>query len=121
MKHRLPGARTDIEHRAISVFDGALAGNLSSRKMATSDEFGIFGRGFLQSRDVFLGDDQNVRRALRIEVFEGKRVLVFKDFLGRHFTTNNATEKTIGHKLRFLVVWKSQSHAISKSMFDTKR
>jgi hypothetical protein len=41
---------------------------------------------------MFLGDDQNVGWALRVQIFKGKRVLVFKNFPGRHFAANNAAE-----------------------------
>ena len=97
MENGLAGALADVEHGAIAIFDGALAGNVRGGEVAAPDEFGIFGRSFLQSGDMLFGDDENVGWALWVEVFEGEGVCVFIYFFGRHFAANDATEKTISH------------------------
>jgi hypothetical protein len=92
MKDRLSGAWTHIEDGAVSIFNRTVTCNLRRRKMALADNLGVFRTRFFQSRDVFLRDDENMRRALRIQIFEGIDVLIFVDFLRGHFTANNAAE-----------------------------
>ena len=93
----LTRAWTYIEHRAITIFNAALASDLRSDQVATAYGLGIFGCGFLQAPNVFFGNDENVRGGLRINVFEGKGVGVFINLFGRHFATDDAAEKTIFH------------------------
>jgi hypothetical protein len=63
--------------------------------MTSAYHFGVVSLRFLQSSDMFLWDDQHVRGSLRVDVFKGKHVLVFVDFLRRNLTAENAAEKTI--------------------------
>jgi hypothetical protein len=92
MKDRLTGARADIQYGAIAVFDRAFAGDVGGGEMTASDQFGIFGCGFLEAGNMFFGDDENVSRALGMQVFEGKRVLIFVDFFGGDFAANDSAE-----------------------------
>jgi hypothetical protein len=41
---------------------------------------------------MFLGDNQDMGRALWIQVFEGKGMLVFINFLGGDFAADNTAE-----------------------------
>lgn len=93
----LTRAWTYIEHRAITIFNAALAGDLRRHQVAAAYGLGIFGCCFLHAPNVFFGNDENVRRGLRINIFEGKGVGVFIDFFGRHFATDDAAEKTVFH------------------------
>ena len=97
MEDRLSRARAYIEHSSISILNAALAGDLRGDQVAAAYGFGVFARGFLQTANVFFGNDENVRGGLRINVFECKGVGVFIDFFGRHFATDDAAEKTIFH------------------------
>ena len=56
-------------------------GHASRRQMAQPDDLRIFGRRFLQTANVFLGNYQHVRRRLGIDVLKRESVLVFKTFL----------------------------------------
>ena len=98
----LSRAGADVEDGAVSVFDVALAGDLGCSEMATADDFRIDCLGFLQSREMFLRNDQHMRGSLRMYVFEGKDMLVFMNLLGRNFSTNDAAEEAaggrVGHK-----------------------
>src|SRR5882724_7363938 len=42
MKHRLAGARPDVQDRAIAVFDAALPRHLRGCKMASADNLRVF-------------------------------------------------------------------------------
>jgi hypothetical protein len=92
MKNRLPGSWTNIQYGAVTFFDRPLPGDVSGGKMTPSQQFRVFGSRFFQTRYVFFRDNQNVSRALRIQIFESKGVLVFVHFLGRHFAANDAAK-----------------------------
>ena len=49
--------------------------------MTAANYLSLFWRGFFQTGDMFFGDDQYVRRTLRIQIFKSKSVVVFIDFL----------------------------------------
>ena len=66
MKNRLACAGTDVQYCSIAILDIALASYLGGRKMASAKDLGVLGRGFFQSDNMFLGDDQYVRRTLRV-------------------------------------------------------
>jgi len=95
VKNRLSGARTHVEHCAVAVFDAAFARNVRCHQMALADRLDIPGRGFFQPPDVFLGNYQHVGWALRVDVLKGVSVLVFVNFLGGYFATDDAAEQTV--------------------------
>jgi hypothetical protein len=97
VEYGLAGSWPDVQHGAISIFDGAITSDAGGGKVTEPNQFGILRRRFLESGDVFLGDDQHVSWALGIQIFECKYIFVFIDFLGRHLSANDAAEKTIGH------------------------
>ncbi len=92
----LSGAGADVEDGAVSLLDVALAGDLGGRKVTTSDDFGVGDLGFFQSSKMFLGNDEDVRGSLRVDVFESEDVLVFVNFLGGDFTADNAAKEAVG-------------------------
>jgi hypothetical protein len=99
----LSGARTDIDDGAIAVLNPALVGDLRRHELAAPDQFGVFAFGFFQAGDVFPGNNENVRGALWIEVFESENVIVFVDLLGRHLAAQKAAKKAISHN--FIFFW----------------
>ena len=99
MEDRLPCAGADVEDRAVSLLDVALARDPRRRKMAIPDQFGIRGFCFFQSRKMFLGNDEHVRGRLRTDVFESENVFVFVDFLRRNFAADNTAEKATGGRV----------------------
>src|SRR5437660_5747930 len=99
MKNRLARSRPHIQHRAVAIFNRPLPCNLSRHQVTTPDQLRVFRHGFLQARNMFLRDDQDVGRALRVQIFKGKNMFVFIDFLGGHFAANDPAEQTIRHQL----------------------
>ncbi len=91
----LSGTRADVEDGAVSPLDVALAGDVGGGEVATADDFGVGGLGLFQSGKVFLGDDENVRGGLRVDVFEGEDVVVLVNFLGGDFTAEDAAEEAV--------------------------
>ena len=98
VEHRLAGLRADVQYRSVTIFDFPVAGYFRCGQMAASDDLGFVLLRFLQTTNVFLGHDKDVRRRLWVDVFEGKGVLVFVDFLRRDLAGDDLAKKTIFHK-----------------------
>ncbi len=99
VEDRLSRAGTDIEDRAVSLLDVALAGYLGGGEVATADDFGVGRLGFLQSREMFLGNDEDVCGGLRVDVFESKDVIVFVNFFRGNFAAEDAAEQAVGGRV----------------------
>lgn len=97
VKDRLAGARSNIEHCPVSVFNAALARNLGRREMTTADDFRVFTMGFFQSTHMPLGNNQHMGRGLGIDVLKRVSVFIFINFLGGNFTRNDPAEQTVSH------------------------
>jgi hypothetical protein len=97
VKDRLAGTGTDVDYGSIAIFDAALARYFGGGELAIADKFRIFGCRFLESVEMFLGNDEHMGRSLGIDIFEGESVLVFVDFLGRNFSADDAAEQAIIH------------------------
>ena len=97
VKNRLTGPRSDIEHRPVPVFNAALARNVRSHKITAADGFRVFGLSFFQSADMLLGNDQHVRRRLRVDVLKRVGVFILVNFLRGNFTGDNPAEQTVSH------------------------
>lgn len=96
MKYRLAGAGADVEHGAVSVFNIALAGDLSGGQVTASDQFSVFFLCLFQSGKVLLGNDEHMRRSLRLDVVKGEDVVVFIHFLRGNVTVDDAAEEAVG-------------------------
>src|SRR5450759_20048 len=92
MENRLARARAHVQHRAVAIFNRPLPGNVRGRQVTASHQLRVFRRRFLQASNMFFREDQHVGRALGVQIFKGKRVLVFIDFLGWHFAANDTAE-----------------------------
>ena len=92
VEHGLSGPLPDVQHGTVAILNRPLSGNVRRGEEATANEFRVFRLGFLQARNMFFGKDQHVGRALGVDIFKGERVLVFVNFLGGNFTTDNTAE-----------------------------
>jgi len=97
VKHRLSSVATNIKNSAVAVFDSALARDVCRHKMTSAHQFSILYLCFFQTADVFLGNDEHMGWSLWIDVVECIGVLVFIDFFGGDFATNNSAEQTVIH------------------------
>lgn len=97
VKHRLSSVGTNIKNSAVAVFDSALARDVCRHKMTSAHQFSILYLCFFQTANVFLGNDEHMGWSLWIDVVECVSVLVFIDFLGGDFTTNNSAEQAVIH------------------------
>jgi hypothetical protein len=60
--------------------------------MTASQQLRVFCRGFLQAGNMSFRDDQDVGRALRVQIFKGKNVLIIVDFPAWYFAANDPAE-----------------------------
>jgi len=100
VEHGLPRFRSHVEDSAVAVFDSALASDGGGGQVKASDELCVFRLSFFQATNMLLGNNQNVRGRLRIDVLEGDRVLVFIYFLGGDFAVDDAAEEAVCHSGR---------------------
>ena len=91
----LSRAGTDVQDSPISLLNLALSGDLSCRQMTPANNLGIGAFRFLQTGKMPFRDDENVRRRLRIDVFEREYVFVFKNFLRRNLSADDAAKEAI--------------------------
>jgi len=101
VKYTLPRPRTDVENRAVTFLDSPLAGKLCSDNVAIANLLGVLPSGFLQTSNVPLRNNKNVRWSLWVDVFKGVNALVFVNLLRRSFSFNDATKQAprivVGH------------------------
>lgn len=88
-------SRPNVQHCSISLFDVALASDLGGGQVALSDNLGIFLLRFLEAREMLLGNDQDVGRSLRMNVFKSENVLVFVNLFRGNFSANDSAEEAI--------------------------
>jgi hypothetical protein len=92
MEDGLSGAGADVEDGAVSLLDVALASDLCSGEVAAADDFRVDGLGLSQSGEMFFGNDKDVRRGLRFDVFEGEDMFVLVNFFSEDFAADHAAE-----------------------------
>lgn len=97
MENGLARVRAHVVHRAKSVLQLALAGDLCRHKLAIAHQFGIGLGRLINSDNMFLGDDQDVRRRLRLDVFKRKSLFVLINFFGRNFPGDDLAEEAVSH------------------------
>jgi hypothetical protein len=95
VENGLTGSWPDVQHRAISIFDGAVASNAGSGEVAEANQLGVFRGGFLEPSDVLFWNYQNVSWTLRIQILKREDPVVFVNFLGRHLSAYDAAKKTV--------------------------
>ena len=96
VKHRLPRAGANVQHSSIPALNLAFARNLRRGKVTASDDLCVGSFRFFQSGEMPLGNNQNVSGRLRLNIFKGKNVLIFMNFLGGNVAANNSAKKAIG-------------------------
>ena len=96
VENRLSGPPAHVVHRPVSILDPALPRNRRRYHVAMPDYFRVRRRRLFQAGNVSLGNDQDVRRRLRINVLDRDGVRVFVNFLGGNLVPDNAAEKAFG-------------------------
>jgi hypothetical protein len=93
----LSGARTNIQYRAIAVFDRTVARDAGGRQVAEPDQGRVFRGRFFQSGNMSFRNHQDVSWTLWVDVFECENMIVFMHFSGRNLAANDPAKQTISH------------------------
>jgi hypothetical protein len=96
VKDGLSGTGADVEDGAVALLDVALAGDVGGGEVAAADEFGVGGFGLFQAGEMFLGNDEDVRGRLRVDVFEREDVVVLINFFRGNIALDDAAEEAMG-------------------------
>jgi len=99
MKHGLPRARTYVQHSPVPLLDVAITRYLRCYQMTAPDHLGVNSLRFVQSRKMLLRNDQHVRGSLRVDVFEGKNMIVLINLLRGNFAAKDAAEKAVAARV----------------------
>ena len=96
MKDRLTGIPPVVDDQTITALDKPLPfGNVSGDKEQVSDKIAVTFAHALNVRDMFIGHDQNVRRSLRVDIFEGNCHLVAVHELRRYLAINDLAKEAV--------------------------
>ena len=96
VKDGLSRASAGIDYRAVARLQIAFACELRGDELEFAEDGLIGDGGFLQRRKMFARAQQNVRRRLRADVFEGEKFGVLIDKLGGNFFGGDFAKKAIG-------------------------
>jgi len=78
MQYRLTGTNAIVNHRTISICRKVLVcGDFFCNKIKMPHKFTVSFRHVLYIRNMFIGNNQDVNRGLRIGIFKGGYKLVF--------------------------------------------
>jgi hypothetical protein len=97
VKDGLTGLRPNVEHGPVAVLNPTLPADFGCDQMKAPDKLRIFLLRFFQAADMFLRDDEDVSWRLRVDVLEGKTMLVFIYFLGRNLALHNSAKEAVSH------------------------
>jgi len=97
MENCLPCVRAYVVHRAESLLQLALFGDFCGDQMGIPDNLCLRLGQVIDTGNVFLGDNKDVRRRAGFDVFKGEDLLIFVNFLRRYGAGNNLAEEAICH------------------------
>jgi hypothetical protein len=96
MKYRLSGVPSVVDDQAVSVLcKPHLPRKVLRDKEQMSNEFPVICVHALYVRNMFIGHDQDMRRRLRIDIFEGNSPVIAVYELGWDLATGDHAKKTI--------------------------
>src|ERR1019366_2580680 len=93
----IPNPYPLVVHGAIAVLDAALTADLGRDELTVTEKLGILRRGFFQSHNMLLGNDEHVGRRFGVDVFEGEHLVVFVHLLRRNFPCDDLAEEAVIH------------------------
>ena len=99
VKDRLARVCVHVEDSAVALLrDTGLLCNLSRYSEHVAKEFRIVRGHFIQCRDVFARDDQNMNRRLGIDIVKSHDVVIFMRHLRGQFFPGDSAKKTRVHR-----------------------
>ena len=100
MRHGFAGVGAVVEDEAIAAgFQAKFFRDLRSFEQQMAEDLMVFRFRFAEARDRLFGDQENVRRCLRVDVAEGDDLVVFIDNVRRDFAGDDFFKKCFAHGL----------------------
>ena len=96
MKHRLSGARSRIDDGPVAFgIQSALARQLRRHGQEASQQRLVLCGGILERGKMLARNHQQMNRRLRVEVFNGRNLVVFVDEFRRRAALDDAAEQAL--------------------------
>jgi hypothetical protein len=102
MEDSLACVGTNVVDRPKPVLEVAFARDPGRYDLAITNQLRVRFGCLVNADDMFLGDNQDVRRRLRLDVFKDECFFVFIDFPGGDSARDDFAEETIGHNNEML-------------------
>ena len=97
MPHRLAAILAAVIHNAVAFFQSQLLGKLGRSSKDVSKQRTVFLCQLVGRGDVFLWNDQNVYRCLRIQIIKGQNLVILIGLFRRDFPGSDFAKNTIRH------------------------
>ena len=93
---RLPPVGTGVDDQAVARCGEALLfGDLAGFEQQVAEQGAVLGSGVLHAGDDFLGDDEDVRRGLGLDVAESQTIVVLIDDVGGNFAADDFAKNSL--------------------------
>jgi len=93
VRDRFAPVRTVIDHEAVPVGQTQLFGDLRGLEQQMAEKLVLVRTGLGDAGNMLLGNNQHVRRGLRIDVAEGEHEVVLVNNVGGDFARGNFLEQ----------------------------
>ena len=97
MENGLARVRAYVVHRAKSVLQLALLGDLSGDQVGIANNLCVRLGQVIDTDNMFLRDNQHMCRRAGFDVFKGEDLLIFINFLRRYGSGNDLAEEAVSH------------------------
>jgi hypothetical protein len=104
MMNRLPAIIPCIDHHTVSLIEPLRSRQIGRGSHQMTQQRLMLGKRLRLRRDMLFGNDQQMRRSLRIDIRETDAPLIFIDTVGRNRTFNNLAEQTVTRHKPFHLV-----------------
>jgi hypothetical protein len=99
MEDRLPGAGQAISDDSKPPFvETQLTCDLDRGQLQFAEQKGVLGVGIEEGGEVLLGNDQDVRWGLWLEIVKGDDIVVFIGDVRGQLACGDSAEDTVGHE-----------------------
>ena len=97
VEDRLTGVGPGVDDAAVALRVSELLRDLRGGEEELARDLRVVGAEVVEGGYVLLGDDEHVRRGLRLDVLEGEDVLVLVDLLRRDLAPDELAEEAVLH------------------------
>jgi hypothetical protein len=98
VKDRLPRRHAVVYDHPIAVPEVLILGYLAGHQEEVAQQASLLFRSFSKSRDVFLGDDQDMGRCLRVDIPKRHCLIVLTNDVSLQLSLSNFAKNTTRHR-----------------------